>query len=233
MPRSAAMLTLARGAGEAGIAAIELQPAGAAQVALGVRFRHQRGMLADRTGEQRPHRLHGLDQALRRRVAAERQQPGRDLGEERDMVIGLRRPLEGDAEDGAEAGGKTRRKQRVAFDDAGIAVGGSLAGIAAVDQGDGKAALGEMQRHADADDTGAEHDRIGASHENSCEKAWMADQAKDAAPTTYKGKGRQRHAPRKRGIQVEPGDDSNGIRVRRRDLVSEFARRFAPLRDPC
>ena len=83
------------------------------------------------------------------------------------MVVGLRRPLEGDAEERTEARRELRRKQRVAFDDAGIAVGGALSGIAAVDEGDGKAALGEMQRHRNADDTGAEHDRIGASHENS------------------------------------------------------------------
>jgi hypothetical protein len=61
------------------------------------------------------------------------------------MVVGLRRPLEGDAEKRTEARREPRRKQRVAFDDAGVAVGGALAGLAAVDQGHGEAALGEMQ----------------------------------------------------------------------------------------
>ena len=63
---------LARRAGEARVAAIELEPAGVAHVALGARLGHQRFVLADRAGEQRPHRLHGLDEALRRGIAAER-----------------------------------------------------------------------------------------------------------------------------------------------------------------
>ena len=53
------------------------------------------------------------------------------------------------------------------FDDPGIAVGGALARIAAVDKDDSQAALDEMQRHRDADNAGAEHDRIGACHERS------------------------------------------------------------------
>ena len=36
--------------------------------------------------------------------------------------------------------------------------------LGAVHQRDGKAALGEVEGHRDADDTGAEHDRVGASH---------------------------------------------------------------------
>jgi hypothetical protein len=43
------------------------------------------------------------------------------------MVVGLRRPLEGNAEERTEARREPRRKQRVAFDDAGIAIGGALA----------------------------------------------------------------------------------------------------------
>jgi hypothetical protein len=132
MPLSAAMARSRAVPAKPGIAAVELQPAGAAQVALGFRFRHQVGVLVDRPREQGPHRLHRLDQALRRRVAAERQQPGGDLAEERQMVVGLRRPLEGDAEERTEARREPRRKQRVAFDDTGIAVRGALAGLAAI-----------------------------------------------------------------------------------------------------
>jgi hypothetical protein len=53
---------LARGNGKAGVAAIELEPPGVAQVSLGTRLRHQRLVLADRAAEQRPHRPHGLDE---------------------------------------------------------------------------------------------------------------------------------------------------------------------------
>ena len=155
---------LARGAGKALVAAVELEPAGVAHVALGTRLGHQRFVLADRAGEQRPHRLHGLDEVLRRRIAAEREEPGRDLGEKPDVVVRFRRLLERDAHERGQASRKARRKQRVGLDDAGVAVGRALPRLAAVDQRDGKAALGEMERHRDADDTGAEHDRVGASH---------------------------------------------------------------------
>ena len=80
------------------------------------------------------------------------------------MVVRLRRLLERDPQSAREASPESRRKQRVGLDDAGIAVGGALARLAAVDQRDREAALGEVQRDRGADDAGAEHDRVGASH---------------------------------------------------------------------
>ena len=56
------------------------------------------------------------------------------------------------------------RKHRVAFDHAGVAVGGFLPRLAPIDERDGEPALGEMQRDRGADDAGAEHDRVRASH---------------------------------------------------------------------
>ena len=156
---------LARGAGKAGVAAIELEPPGMAQVSLGTRLRHQRLVLAHRAGEQRPHRPHGLDEVLRRGIAAEREQPGSDLREKADVVVGFRRALERNADERGETRGKARREQRVALDDAGVAIRRALPRLAAVHQRDGKSALGEVEGHRDTDDTGAEHDRVGASHE--------------------------------------------------------------------
>jgi hypothetical protein len=96
---------------------------------------------------------------------AERDEPGRDLREKSYVVVRFRRLLERDADEGGEASREARRKQRVGLDDAGVAIRGALPRFTAVHQGDGKAALGEVQGNRDADDTGAEHDRVGASHE--------------------------------------------------------------------
>jgi len=133
------------------------------------------------------------------------------------VVVGLGRPLESYAEEPPETGRELRRKQRVAFDDAGIAVGGALSGIAAVEEGDGKAALGKMQRHRNADDTGAEHDRIGASHENSCEEGlegWLRGSTRNCQ--TYRGKARRHHP--------EPSFQN---------LSGLFGHHLSPLGDPC
>src|SRR5271168_3144604 len=59
---------------------------------------------------------------------------------------------------------KCRRKNRVAFDDAGIAVGRALACPAAVNQRDRKPALDQMQRDRGTDDAGAKDDDIGSRH---------------------------------------------------------------------
>ena len=154
----------ARGAGEAAVAAIKLEPTGMPQIPACTRLRHQGLMFRDRAPEQRPHHSHGGNQTLWRGVTAELQQPGRHLRQEASVIIRLRRPLEGDTNQRLEAGRKRRRKQRIGLDDAGIAVGRALARFATVDQRDGEAALDEMQRHRDADNAGAKHDRVGASH---------------------------------------------------------------------
>ena len=105
-----------------------------------------------------------LDEAFRRGIVAERKEPRCYLGEKSDVVVRFRCLLERNADEGGQASRETRRKQRVGLDDAGVAVGRALPRLAAVDQRDGKAALGEVQGDRDADDTGAEHDRVGASH---------------------------------------------------------------------
>jgi hypothetical protein len=61
---------LAFRAGQALVGAIELEPAGVAQIALGTGVGHQGLMLRNRGRKQRP-RLHGCDDMLGRRVAAE------------------------------------------------------------------------------------------------------------------------------------------------------------------
>ena len=80
------------------------------------------------------------------------------------MIVGLRRLLQRDPQELAEALREGVREKRIAFDDSGVAVGGFLARAAAVDQRDRKPALGEMQRRRHADDAGAQHDCIGSGH---------------------------------------------------------------------
>ena len=127
-------------------------------------FGAQRFVLAHRPRKQRPHQPRGLDQSRRLRGGAERQKPRRDLRQKRQMVIGNRRTLERDAQQLVPMRRKRRRKNRVAFDDAGIAVGRALARPAAIDQRDRKTALDEMQRDRGADDAGAQDDDIGSRH---------------------------------------------------------------------
>ena len=81
------------------------------------------------------------------------------------MIVRLRRPLERDPQQRQQPGRKRVREKRVAFDDAGVAVGGFLARPAAIDQRDRKPALGEVQRRRGADDAGAEHDHIASRHD--------------------------------------------------------------------
>ena len=126
------------------VAAVEFQPAGMAQIFLGAGFRAQRLVLGDRAGHQRPDDLRGLDQPRRLRRGAEGEQPRRDFRQKRQMIIGFRRALERNAQERRKARRERRRKDRVAFDDAGIAVGRALARPAAIDQRDRDAALGEM-----------------------------------------------------------------------------------------
>ena len=80
------------------------------------------------------------------------------------MVVRLRRALERDPQQGGKTRREGGRKNRVAFDYAGIAVGGLLARIAAVDERDAQALPGELQRGGGADDAGAQHNDIGARH---------------------------------------------------------------------
>ena len=80
------------------------------------------------------------------------------------MVVGLRRLLQRDPQERTEVARERMRKQRVAFDHAGIAVGRLLARVAAIEQGNAQPALGEVERNGGADHAGAEHDRVGTCH---------------------------------------------------------------------
>ena len=61
------------------------------------------------------------------------------------MVIGLRRALERDPQQRDRIRREGGGKDGITFDHAGIAVGGLFARRAAVHEGNGKPALGEMQ----------------------------------------------------------------------------------------
>ena len=68
------------------------------------------------------------------------------------MIVGFRRALERDAKQRQPIRRKGLRKDGVAFDDAGIAVGGPLRRPGAVDQRNRKPAFDEMQRDRGSDD---------------------------------------------------------------------------------
>ncbi len=150
--------------GEAFVVPIDFQPAGLAHQLEGAGLPHQRLVLADRATEQRPHHPRRLGQTLGLRPGAEGQEPRRDLRQEGEMVIGFGRPFERDPDEGRQPRRESRRKNRVALDDARIAVGGLLARGAAIDQRDAQSPFCELQRDRGADDAGTEHDGIGSSH---------------------------------------------------------------------
>ncbi len=149
---------------EGAVAAVELQPALLAQIARGAGIGEQHLVLGERAREQRAHDACGLDQPRPARGGAELDEPGRDLRQEGEVVIGLGRALERDAQQGRPIGRKGGRKDRIAFDHAGIAVGGLLARPAAVDERRRQTALGELEPDRGADDAGPEHDGVDARH---------------------------------------------------------------------
>ncbi len=89
-------LALGRGVGEACIAAIDLEPAGLAQVAPGPRFRDQRLMLGQRAGEQGPHCVGKRHPACRRGLRPVCHEPGRDPWQKSNMIVRLGGALERD-----------------------------------------------------------------------------------------------------------------------------------------
>src|SRR5262249_51100342 len=121
-------------------------------------------VLSERARKQRAHQPRGLDQALRTRGGAKLEKPGRDLRQEGQVIIGLRRALERDPQQRDRIRGEGGRKDGVAFDHAGIAVRGLLAGCAAIEERNRKPVLGEMQPNRGADNAGTEHDGIDARH---------------------------------------------------------------------
>ena len=84
----------------------------------------------------------------------------------RQVVVGDRRALERDTRKFGKARREGRGKNRIAFDDAGIAVGGPLPRLAAVDQGNRQAAFGEVNGDCGADNSGSKHDDIGVRQDN-------------------------------------------------------------------
>src|SRR5580704_1943905 len=83
------------------------------------------------------------------------------------MIIGERGTLERNAQQRSPVRRERRRKDGIAFDDAGIAVGGALTRPAAVDERNRDPPFDEMDRDGRADDAGSEHDDVGARHESS------------------------------------------------------------------
>jgi hypothetical protein len=104
------------------------------------------------------------DAALERRVGAVGQQPGRDRRQERQVIVGFGRALSRNPRQRAEAGRERVRKQRIALDHPGIAIGCLLPRRAAVQERDREAALDEVQRDRGADDAGTEHDGVSSRH---------------------------------------------------------------------
>jgi hypothetical protein len=119
-------------------------------------------VLGYRARKQRADEPRVLNQPLRPRPRAERQQPGRDLRQEREMIIRLACALERDTRQRAGIGRKRRREHGIALDHAGIAIGGLLAHAGAIDQRDAQAPLGKVQRDRGADNAGTEHDGVRA-----------------------------------------------------------------------
>ena len=187
-------VAFARLRGERFVAAVELEPAVAADVRLGAGFVDQRLVLGDRAHKKRPHQLGGLDEALGPRRGVECGKPRRDLRQKSQMVVGFRRALERDAKQCHPIRRKGLRKDGVAFDNAGIAVGGPLPRTSAVDQRNRKPALDEMQRDRGSDDAGSQHDDIGPRHSKSL---------------------RCGHAVSRRGGRVQSGYGGCGVRPTR------------------
>ena len=166
MPSCAARSSSGANAANAAVGAIELEPAAAAEIAPGAGLAGKRLVLGDRAREQRPHQPRSLDQPLRLRVGAERGQPGRNPRQMRGVIIDHRRAFERDAGELDPVRRERRRKNRIALDDAGIAVGGALARPAPVDQRNRQAALDKVDRDRGADNAGSKHDDIGVRQEN-------------------------------------------------------------------
>ena len=155
-------LTLERA--KTAVATIELEPAFLAQIAERARFRQQRFVLRHRARKQRAHHAGGVDQAPGGRCSKKLEQPRCDLRQEGQVIIGLRGAFERDPQQGHGVRGKGRRKHGVAFDRAGVAVGGLLARRAPIEQRNGQATLRQMQSNRGADNAGTKHEGIDACH---------------------------------------------------------------------
>ena len=150
---------------EGRVAAVELQPTLPAQIAGGAGIRQQGLVLRKRAGKQRAHDARGVDQALRMRRGPEGHEPRHRLRQMAQMVVRFRSTLERDAQQRRKARRKSGWKDRVALDDAGIAVGGLLARRPPVHEPHPQTPFGELERDRGTDDAGPEHDCIGACHD--------------------------------------------------------------------
>ncbi len=146
------------------LATVKLEPAFLAQITGGAGLGQQRLMLGERMREQRPHQPRGLNQALGARSGTKRDEPRRKLRQKAQVIVGFRRALERHAQERDRVGRKGGRKDGVAFDHPGIAVGGLFADRTAIDERNRKAAFGEVQRDRGANNAGTEHDSVEARH---------------------------------------------------------------------
>jgi hypothetical protein len=126
-------IKLGRQGGETPVATINLQPACLTQIVSRSGLGHQRFVFRHCAGKQRTDQPGRFGQTFGLRSGAECQQPGKNPRQERQMIVGLARAPEGDPQQRAEIGWKCRREYRVAFDDAGVAIGSLLADARAVD----------------------------------------------------------------------------------------------------
>ena len=145
---------------------IKLEPAAPAEMALGARLGCERIVLGDGACQEGPHDLRGFDETRGLRGCAKRQKPRRDLGQEPEVIVGQRGTLQRNPRKLGEACRKGSRENRIALDNARVAVGRALPGLAAVDERHGEPALDQMKRDRGADDTGSKHDNVTARQEN-------------------------------------------------------------------
>ncbi len=177
--------------GKCRLAPIELEPAAATEVTLGAGFRRERFVFADCARHQRTHQLRGLKQPVGPRRRPESHQPRRNARQIREVIIRHRRTFERDAKEVGKFRRKRRRKDGIAFDNAGIAVGGTLPRSLPIDQRNRHAALGKMQCHRRADHAGPKNDDIRV-RQNRPPKPLV--NAAGAAPPDCKGARRCRSA---------------------------------------
>ena len=137
-----------------------LHPAGRADQVRRSGFLGQRHMLGDAALDER--RVHPRDRLVlgRTRMHPVLPQEGGELRDGGPVVMGVDGVVEGIAQQRAEIVRETVRIDAFALDQARIAEGGFLAGLALVDQQDRAAALLQMQGNRHADDAGSKNNHI-------------------------------------------------------------------------
>ena len=141
--------------------AVEAQIAGAPDHAEDAGLGHQRLVLPNAMLDQRPRRVRGGRQTVRRGGAPVVIKPGRDRRQRAPMQVGLGPQVESVLGHEPDVARERVGHHALALDDAGVAVARLLARAPPVDQHDRAAALLQVQCGRRADDAGAEHDDIG------------------------------------------------------------------------